>query len=465
MFRLKWLIVLVVVMTVAAGCGPKSTAVSAQRRVTSKVKVAVAKLKVTPSDLKTLTPRGYTIKKWVSADINGDQKQELVFVAEPSKIEWGGSNNPPARLLIYAKKEKSWQKLWQFSGNMDYAVGRGSQAPQEPVLEVGDINKDGFCEIVFSFCSYGASDAGVSTHIYSCRQNQFVDLIGNKLGHTLDAGVILADQNICFYQSDWAGNESHWEPHRYKVEIYRWNDEKYVSAKKFLTLSKGEVGEKEAKQDFQAFLQGKPIIAANPVVIEAERIRASFYHDAVDEKIKKDLKRQWQRGAKAPKIIIPQHDLNRVKDYNADKRVIELMVKFCNEEKHQWAARINAGYEDYTHSITRETYYGSNEFANQSAHYTAQALDIFYADGVEIAWQVSSDPVKRKKAQAKIREIMTAIFALARNNRFLLPTQIMVYEQADVNYFAADIAHFYDPNSNMGMWSNERMWDRIHIGY
>lgn len=200
--------------------------------------------------------------------------------------------------------------------------------------------------------------------------------------------------------------------------------------------------------------------------IEAERIRTSFYQDATDERIKAELRRKWQKGAAAPKTILTEHDLGKIRNYDADRRPVMLLAHFCADGNHRFAGRINDGYADNAHMTSRETYYGPGEAANWSAHYTAQALDIFYADGVEIAWQVGSDPVKQARAQAKIREIMAAIFALARKNRSLLPTQVMVYSQSDVNYFASDIRSFYGSYSgNMGMWANERMWDRIHIGY
>lgn len=187
-----------------------------------------------------------------------------------------------------------------------------------------------------------------------------------------------------------------------------------------------------------------------------------LYRDSIDEPIKANLRKLWQ--TKSARLIMEDKDLNYIRNYDMDRRVVEMLVKLS--ETHIVAVRTRVGYEGERQSITRETYYLSGEISNISAHFSAQAFDIFYADGVEIAWQVSSDSVKRAKAQKKISEIIKGIFDLSRQKRDLLPTQIMVYAQADVASFSSQISSFYGRYSgNMGMWANERMWDRIHIGY
>lgn len=241
MYRLKRLVIWILISAVV-GCN--LTAASASLR----------KPHITIAAVKKLTPHGYKVKKWLTADINRDRIKELIFVAEASKIQYGGPNNPPAVLMVFSKYGKSWRKIWQFSNGADYVVGRGSEPnPQEPVLKVDDINRDGLTELVFTFSSFGASDASVATYIFSYRNGQFIDLIGNKLAHSLDAGVILGSGRICFYQSDWVEGEAHCDPHRYRVEIYRWRIGVYILAERFLTKSKGTNGMMELKRRFKSY--------------------------------------------------------------------------------------------------------------------------------------------------------------------------------------------------------------------
>jgi len=91
------------------------------------------------------------------------------------------------------------------------------------------------------------------------------------------------------------------------------------------------------------------------------------------------------------------------------------------------------------------------------------------ADGVEIGWQASNDFQKRIKAQEKIREILEDIFNLSYGNKFLRPTQILLYNPADADFFANDVYALYvrtqEERGWTGLMSNSHCWDRIHIGY
>lgn len=188
-----------------------------------------------------------------------------------------------------------------------------------------------------------------------------------------------------------------------------------------------------------------------------------FYRDQIDESIKSDLKKLWQKS-KSRNLILKQEDLDYVKNYDADRRVVATLAKLS--ETHTLAVRMKIGYQNERCWVSRES---SPSFGpNISAHFTAQAFDIFYADGVEIAWQVSNDSGKRLKARNKIRQLLKEILAIGRRDNNLLPTQMMIYSWDDVNVFATDLNRFYGPASgrgNSGMWANDRMWDRIHIGY
>ena len=198
----------------------------------------------------------------------------------------------------------------------------------------------------------------------------------------------------------------------------------------------------------------------------SKKANPSLYRDSIDEPIKADLKKLWRARDKKTLLIMKKEDLDCIRNYNADKRVLMALLELT--KKHTISVRMKIGYQNEQCWISRESAYSSNDIPNISAHFTAQAYDIFCADGVEIAWQVSSDPSKRAKAHQKIRQLIREVFAIGRKDSNLLPTQMMICSQDDVNVFTTELNKYYGPASqrgNSGMWDNQRMWDRIHIGY
>jgi len=194
-------------------------------------------------------------------------------------------------------------------------------------------------------------------------------------------------------------------------------------------------------------------------------VQSSIYKDAVDEKIKAGLKKIWSQK-KHPKLIMDKIDHQCFKRGDDDRRV-RAMLKELTDRKytHTLAVRVKSGYPD-DYSPCRESDPG---WYSISAHSTAQAFDIFYADGVEIAWQIDKNPAKRKKAQAKIRQILKEVFAIGRTNDDLLPNQILSCRREDILAFRQDANALYGgypPDTGLrGMMSGDRYWDRIHIGY
>lgn len=193
----------------------------------------------------------------------------------------------------------------------------------------------------------------------------------------------------------------------------------------------------------------------------------NLYRDQYDEKLKASLKQKWQKRTNDTRLIMSDYDLKRVADFNADRRVAYTAVAFA-DAKHTLVFRIADGYQTDKTGMSRETAYARGEMPNVSAHYSAQAFDIFMIDGVEIAWQVSADPLKRAKAHQKIKEVIRFLFDQAKKDREMRFTQAMVYSQADVSPFEEDLNRHFGKSAERGqegLWTNERMWDRIHIGY
>lgn len=210
----------------------------------------------------------------------------------------------------------------------------------------------------------------------------------------------------------------------------------------------------------------KPKVAVKPILIPKSNINSSLYHDSIDEPIKADLRRLWQTKEKTTHLVITKKDQDYIRNYEADRRVLMALLELA--KTHTLAVRMKIGYQNERCWVSRETALDLNYGPNISAHFTAQAYDIFCADGVEIAWQVSFDPIKKAKARQKIQQLIREIIAIGRKDSNLLPTQMMIYGWNDVNVFTKELNSYYGPASqrgNSGMWANDRMWDRIHIGY
>jgi hypothetical protein len=196
---------------------------------------------------------------------------------------------------------------------------------------------------------------------------------------------------------------------------------------------------------------------------------ANLYKDKIDEGIKKELHRLWKKSQPEVKIIMSSQDLSYVKEMIIDERIGQLLNYLVGQKGHRLAVRIKWGYDDEQHALSRESEYPKGVTPNVSAHFNAQAVDIFIADGVEMSWQVSSQKSQRQKAQDKIRKLIREMLDLGSKKEMLLPTQILVYRYEDARYFSKDIYRLYGKTQaergRSGILYSSRMWDRLHIGY
>jgi hypothetical protein len=116
-----------------------------------------------------------------------------------------------------------------------------------------------------------------------------------------------------------------------------------------------------------------------------ERYQA-FRRHPVDERIKDDLRKRWSK-AKSAGYLVDKNEKSCFERGEQDRRALALLEDLTKKLKRALAARVKSGYDRYG-SLSRESDPG---WTNASAHSRAQAFDVFYADGVEIAWQVSND--------------------------------------------------------------------------
>jgi hypothetical protein len=209
---------------------------------------------VTQKELDKFIPSGYRIVKWVEADLDGDKDKDVVIAVEAKNIRYGDLNNPPAKIIVLFRKGKRLEKVWEFDDGSSYVIGRGGNKPQEPVLKIEDLNRDGVPELVFSLGYVAASDVIIDTHIFAYRRGDFVKLLEKPLNHSLDGGVEIKNldrskqgKEIMLYFMIWGEREAHYDPHRYKAEFYAYNakTQKYYCYKKLETKKKGKAGLRE----------------------------------------------------------------------------------------------------------------------------------------------------------------------------------------------------------------------------
>lgn len=465
MKRWYWIIgvLVLVIVTLMAVLGQRSQ----QVKLPSKKPMSPKPIKISESMLKSLTPAGYTVKKWIQADLDRDKMPELILACQSQSINYDGAENLPAKILVFTQENGQWKKIWDFKEmgkNPDFLVGKdGNGKDDEPILEVKDVNQDGYLELVFSFGqTFGAGGLSLITHVCQSRDGKFLNLAGIQLAHDADGGAKFGGKFACAWSYIWGSDESHAGPHRYKVGIYEWNGKQYTKKQEFQTSAKGEEGEKELKQNFQRVLQGKPLLVKKPAEPE---LMSGLDKDSVDEAIKADLKKAW-RKAKSATYIVDSDDRQYFQSGKEDIRVLRMLEELTKNKGHILAVRVKSGYHTSGYSVSRESDPGWN---NESSHYTAQAFDIFYADGVEIGWQATTDSVARQKAQSKIRQLMKEILEFGSRNSSYLPTQLCVYKRDDIMAFSKEARMLYGgypPETGLrGMMTGDRYWDRIHVGY
>lgn len=209
--------------------------------------------------------------------------------------------------------------------------------------------------------------------------------------------------------------------------------------------------------------EAEPIL---PVVKTIPPTGTPVYFDTTDALIKITLKLKWINNPSI-KLIINDTDRQRVANYQADRRVVATINELV-DRGHRLAVRIASGYNDQAHMISRETELQPGQLVIISAHNTAQAFDIFMADGVTIGTQAEGDFAQRKQVGEKIQELLSELLAIGQQDPNLLPTQFFVWREEDITPFLADLDRLYGPlalRGNSGLWAGPRYWDRIHVGY
>jgi hypothetical protein len=73
-------------------------------------------------------------------------------------------------------------------------------------------------------------------------------------------------------------------------------------------------------------------------------------------------------------------------------------------------------------------------------------------------------------AQWKTNQLVNDLLQMpkALNDENLVPTQIMTYNQTDVDSFGNTLNDLYGSSGargNSGLWANELMWDHVHVGF
>jgi hypothetical protein len=209
---------------------------------------------VTQKELDRFIPSGYRIVKWVEADLDGDKDKDVVIAVEAKNIRYGDLNNPPAKIIVLFRKGKSLQKIWEFSEEFWYTVGRGANKPAqgwplgEPTFQLKDINTDKNLELIFTLGSFfGAGNGAMKTFIFGYRNGKFENLVNGSLEHDIDGGLVIRDHRILIYSAIVDRNEASYSPHKYQAGIYTWDSrtQRFYCTKKIQTKQKGKAGLRE----------------------------------------------------------------------------------------------------------------------------------------------------------------------------------------------------------------------------
>lgn len=155
----------------------------------------------------------------------------------------------------------------------------------------------------------------------------------------------------------------------------------------------------------------------------------------------------------------------------------EILTMLCLLSlNHSLEVKLISGYE------TQDTASCNDENDSRrylrSAHYQGQAMDILTADGIDLSWQNSSDPIEKEQAKAKIRELVKEILhigSLSPDN--YLPTQLIIQEWEDVVPHLTTRDRLYGDGtpgssecyirggSRKGFSYDHNYRGKIHIGY
>ena len=222
----------------------------------SVMSISAESSKPAKEDFGYLVPAQYRLVKQVNFDFDRDGVDEIFMAVEPQKIHYGMPGNKPAKILVFAMKNRKWKIVHIYQDNSNepaYCIGRGGNgASREPVLEVRDINGDGKIEVVVSMSTAGVSDGLIATKVFVYRNGKFADLMGSNLNHSLDGGVCIHKHNICVWTYVWGKDESHADPHLYEAEFFHWTGERYQQKEIYLSKRKGTAGVKDVLDRFKA---------------------------------------------------------------------------------------------------------------------------------------------------------------------------------------------------------------------
>ncbi len=202
-------------------------------------------------------PKGHDLACRVDADVDGDDRQEIVFtsgvhISEPP-VETKGF---PATIIVLKWQGWRWNRVWSFSDPLYFSsecTVPDTIGDEKKSLKVEDINGDGRKEIIFRSVHCGADDTWNYFHLFGYRKGRYVSLLTTKLWHNEQGGVVVKDLDpqrqgkeiLCwtFLWKDYE-TESHASPHRYYATLLAWDGSHYKPYKWVETVKKFEWDDK-----------------------------------------------------------------------------------------------------------------------------------------------------------------------------------------------------------------------------
>jgi len=164
-------------------------------------------------------PKNYYVDKLVSADFDGDGRNEQACIAGPalpSGMDW--MDGPPTPLLVLVAKDGKLISKFAYKGKN--GIDR---------LQAIDLTGDGVPEVTYDLVTYGGDNCQYQLRAHRWEGHAFKSIIGTNDGVLFHwdlggAAALIGNKGnpsrIVLYNFTWGDSESHADPHHYAVEWY-----------------------------------------------------------------------------------------------------------------------------------------------------------------------------------------------------------------------------------------------------
>lgn len=176
-------------------------------------------------------PPGYHITRQLESDLDNDGQKEVVIGLEGKGI-LDLDYKYPAKVRIYKKEDSRLRKVADIETGGTVFDDYGSDySEQDHTFVIGDINKDGQNDLIFTTAGATGTDVAHDLNVYTAREDgeKYEEIFAD--GGLRDYGFMVDDflpeslgKEIMSWDSIWDMDEAHADPHRYTIHLYDWKN-------------------------------------------------------------------------------------------------------------------------------------------------------------------------------------------------------------------------------------------------